>query len=456
MIDYKGKRVAVIGAGISGLDACLYGIEKGANVTVLDQKSEDKLEDFVGRIKELNINRIFGPDYLKDLAKFDIIVRSPGVKLNTPEIQAAQARGTIITSPTIEFFQHCPCLIIGVTGTKGKGTTSSLIYEILKASGSDVYLAGNIGAPMLELLSRLTRNSKVVLELSSFQLQDLNKSPHIGVITNVTVDHLDYHKTRDEYVKAKENIIKFQDSSDYAVLNLSDPTSSKFFSLTEGVSYFYQIEPHDKEGCYIENGNFVLSNQGKKENIVAVNQLAILGKHNWFNAAAAILASHLTGAEPEAIKRGIQAFKGLEHRLEYVATINGVRYYNDSFGTTPETAIVAIEAFEEPIILIAGGSEKGSDFTNLGKKISQSSVKALILIGDMAGRIEESVVKAGGIKGQIVKGLKSMHEIVAKSDSLASPKDVVLLSPACASFDMFKNYKERGMLFKQEVKRLQE
>lgn len=454
MNEFSGKSVAVLGLGIEGVDAVKYLVSSGANVTVLDQKSESEIGDYISKISHLKFASRFGPTYLDHLDDYDTIFRSPGIKLSLPQLQTAKEKGVITTSSTKEFFRHCPSKIIGVTGTKGKGTTSSLIAAILKTSGIPVHLAGNIGTPMLSLLPQLIAQDWVVLELSSFQLQDLEQSPHISVVTNITVDHLDYHATRQEYREAKENILKFQAPHDFAVVNRDDPTSMQLVNQTPAQKYFYSLSPFSANGTYIKDGRIFFHKDNSKTIIGDVGKLKLRGQHNWSNTTAAITASLLAGADIDSIKQAVYNFPGLEHRLELVADINGVKYYNDSFGTTPETTIAAIKSFSEPIVLIVGGSEKGSDFTKLGEEISNSSVKAVIAIGQMTDRIRSSIEKAGVFHGQIITGLKSMPEIVATASQIADLGDVVLLSPAAASFDMFKNYKERGNLFKHEVTKL--
>jgi len=447
-MDLKNKKIAVLGLGIEGEDICRYLISQGVrNITVFDQKTPEELGE---KIDELRINGLtdyeLGPNYLKNgLGGFDVIFRSPAFKLSLPEIVEVKKSGTIITSATKLFFDLCPAKIIGVTGTKGKGTTSTLIYEILKKAGKRVFLAGNIGEPMLALLPKLDKKSWVVLELSSFQLQDLKKSPHIAVVLFITSEHLDYHSSTEEYVQAKANIVRWQKESDFAVLNGDNQTSSSFASLTKAKVYYFSKEKK-VDGAFVRDGRIYLFNKL----IGPTNKLQVLGVHNWENICAACTAAFLAGADLNSIKKVVFSFKGLEHRLEFIREIGGVKFYNDSFSTTPETTIAAIKAFSQPIILITGGSEKGSDYTQLGKEISQSKVKTLILIGKTAQKIKKIVQKAG-FRGKIIYKPGEMKEVVKKAFTEAKKGDVVLLSPACASFDMFKNYKDRGWQFKKYV-----
>ena len=444
-MDLKNKKIAVLGLGIEGEDVCRYLISRGVkNITVFDQKTLGDLKD---KINELRItNYELGPSYLKKgLGGFDIIFRSPAFRLSLPEIVEAKNSGAIITSATKLFFDLCPAKIIGVTGTKGKGTTSTLIYKILKRAGKKVFLAGNIGEPMLALLPKLDEEGWVILELSSFQLQDMEKSPHIAVVLFIAPEHLDYHSSFEEYIRAKANIVYWQKKSDFAVLNADNQTSSSFGSLTPAKVYYFSREKK-VNGGFTKDGQIYLFDKL----IGPTNKLQILGVHNWENICAASVASFLAGADLNSIKKVVFSFKGLEHRLEFVGEVAGIKFYNDSFSTTPETTIAAIKVFSQPIILIAGGSEKGSDYTQLGKEISQSKVKTLILIGKTAQKIKKSVQKAG-FRRKIIYKPGEMKEIVERAFAEAKRGDVVLLSPACASFDMFKNYKDRGWQFKKYV-----
>ncbi len=392
-MQWQGKKVGILGWGTDTQDVEPWLREQGAEIAVLDEKDKP-----------------FG-----DLSKFDILVRSPGVQLSRLE-------GLNVTSKTKIFFDEFKGKIIGVTGTKGKGTTSTLIYEILKAAGKDVFLGGNIGAGLFGSLNK----EWAVLELSSFQLIDLHKSPHISVVLMTTSEHLNWHKDEQEYVQAKASISKYQESGDFVVANKDYPNSVKIGEQGSGQKVW------------------ISKNDWKDE-------LRLRGEHNRENMAAAAAVAKILKIDDALVKKVASEFKGLEHRLEEVATVKGVTYFEDSFSTTPETTIAAIKSFSEPIILIAGGSDKGSDFTELGKTISETSnIKAVILIGEMSEKIKKSIAK----NINLFEGAKNMSEIVKIAAEIASSGDVVLLSPACASFDMFKNYKDRGNQFKAEVGKL--
>jgi UDP-N-acetylmuramoylalanine--D-glutamate ligase len=358
-----------------------------------------------------------------------------------------------VTSATKIFFDICPCPIIGVTGTKGKGTTSTLIHEMLRKQGFDSYLGGNIGIPPLDFLSKLGRDSRVVLELSSFQLQDMTKSPQIAVVLMVTSEHLDYHRDVEEYVGAKRNILKHQTFSDFAVINKDYPASNESDIYTNGHVYFVSRERDVDHGAYIRDGLVWFKDKEGEERIISTKDILLPGGHNLENVCAAIVAARLAGVETPNIASVLKEFKGLEHRLELVRLFNGVKYYDDSFSTTPETAIAAIEAFEEPEILILGGSSKNSDFSELGKTIREAkNIKAIIGIGEEWPKIKAQIGRLPNT--HIIEDATNMEQIVKAAKILGEVGDVVILSPACASFDMFKNYKERGNRFKEYVNAL--
>lgn len=450
--SFKDKKVAVLGLGMEGKDLVNFLINKRADVTVYDQKNQQEL-DF-GGVDKRKIKIVCGPDYLANgLVGFDIIYRSPGVYRHLPELNRAKKNKVQISSATRLFFDLCPGKIIGVTGTKGKGTTSTIIYQILKNSGEKVYLAGNIGKPYLELLPKLTKKSWVVLELSSFQLIDLDKSPQISVVLNITVDHLDWHKSIKEYVDAKSNIVKYQTKEDFAVVNFDYSKVKNLERFARG-KIFYFSRRHKVKGCYIKDGKIILAINRREIFIGDTNKLLLRGEHNWENITAAVCASRIAGGKIDAIKKTIFNFRGLEHRLELVGKIKGVDFYNDSFATNPQPTIAAINSFTEPLVLIAGGSEKGLNYTELGEIIAQrKNIKGIVLIGQIALKIEKSLKRAK-FKGELKKRAKSMREAVNQAISLTQPGDVVLLSPASASFDMFKDYEDRGDRFKKAVKSL--
>lgn len=431
LTDLKNKKVAVLGLGVEGLSTQHYLEKHGIKTTGLDEKNEK--EAFA---------------HLED---FDILFRTPGISPLRPELVKAKEKGIVITSQAQFFLDNCVCQVTGVTGTKGKGTTSSLIFEMLKKQGFDAYLGGNIGRPPMDFLDSLSTHSKVVLELSSFQLMDVLKSPQIAVVLMITQEHLDYHADIAEYVDAKRNILRFQKQADYAVINRDYIASSESDIFTAGKVFQVSIERSCERGCYIKNKAVYVAGFGVEKEIIKTKDVLLPGKHNLENVCAAVMTATLAGVNKDTIVTVLKTFKGLEHRLQLIREVHGVKYYDDSFSTTPETAIAAIEAFEQPEILILGGSSKNSDFSQLGKTIRLAkNIKAIIGIGVEWENIKEQLATTNS-HITIIEEAQDMHTVVAAASKIAQPGDVVLLSPACASFGMFKNYKDRGEQFIQEV-----
>ncbi len=447
-------KIAILGFGKEGISALRFLKRqreyRGAEIWALDKNENLKLPH--------GIFSQTGEHYLRGLGRFDLIVRSPGIRYHLLEIQAAIKDGVKVTSPTKLFFEKCPARIIGVTGTKGKGTTSTLIYRILKADRKKTFLAGNIGKPALDILPKLDKKSWIVLEMSSFQLVDLKQSPHIAAALMITSEHLDWHRNAREYRDAKANIVRFQLARDFAVLARDYPASLAFRRLTKAKVLMFSRRSKINKGIRVENGVFVFFSGRRKEQICDVGRLQIPGEHNWENVGAAITVAKILKIPNAVIAKTVYGFKGLEHRLEFVAEKKGVRYYNDSYATTPETSIAAIQAFHEQKILVLGGSSKGSDFTGLGRIISKSkTIKGIVGIGVEWPRIKAAIQgrreKGEGRRIKIVEGCKNMKQIIRAANSIAEPGDVVLLSPACASFGMFKNYSDRGRQFEEVVRK---
>lgn len=457
LTELYNKQVAILGFGLEGRATLNYLLKHGIKPVLFDQRpwEEWSLKE-QSEIKSLNINFIFGPDAFKELAGFDVVFRSPGIPLSKVVTNNKQ----LITSQTKFFFDNCPGKIIGVTGTKGKGTTTSLIYKILQAQSkignrkSKIYLTGNIGKTQaLEIIDDLKPDDWVVYELSSFQLQDLTKSPHIGVVLMVTSEHLDYHKNLEEYIEAKSSIVKYQKQSDFAIVNADFPSSVFIGQQGNGSKIFFSRQKELESGIYIKDNEIFVKNVLGASYQLPTNNYQLKGAHNLENIEASIgacLAAEIKNSE--VIQSTISEFKGLEHRLEFVLEKNGVKFYNDSFSTTPETAVAAINSFKEPLILILGGSSKNSDFTELGKTVKNAkNIKSIILVGEEAGRIKSAITAEGNSFSGFLEGAKNMEQIFDQIKLSALAGDVVLLSPACASFGMFKNYKDRGEQFKNLV-----
>ena len=431
-MDFTDKKIALLGFGIENRAILRYLKDKGAKISIRDRN--DNLV-----ISEPSVKAQLGRNYLQDLDKFDIIFRSPGIPYLTPEIQNAKQSGVIITSQTKLFFDECPAKIIGVTGTKGKGTTSTLIKTILDKARekgeitSAVYLVGNIGVPPISIIDKVRPEDFVIIELSSFQLQDLEKSPHIAVVLGLHQDHLDHHKDTNEYFNSKKNIVRFQTAEDYAVINYDNEQSRAFGKDTAAKVYYFSKQKGEPKVDNIE----LSAIPAQIENILAASFVA-----------------RTIGIKNDTITEGLRAFKPLPHRLEYVATVKGVRYYNDSFATTPEATIAAIQYFQEPITLIVGGSPKGADYSVLISEIKNNpNVRNIICIGEEGKRIF-TMLQDVAVDKNFIEGGTTMKEIVDKSCDVTQKGGVVILSPGAASFDMFKNATDRGDQFKREVRLL--
>lgn len=459
----KDKKVAILGLGIEGVALARFLKDKVKKIALLDIVSKEKLldraeEESNSELKELlsQANKYemnLGNSYLENLTDFEVIFRTPGIPYFNSEIQKAKESGVEVSSQIKLFFDLCPAKIVGITGTKGKGTTASLIESILKINCKrKVFVAGNIGKPAITLLDEIGKEDIVILELSSFQLQDLEKSPHIAVITNLSIDHLDYHRDREEYQDAKRAIYEYQSSHDHLVVN--SKLNTEYYkganSEVRVFSGFGEIggEAHVSSGDNNKHTVYLKTDKGK-EKIVSEDDVSLKGDHNLENIAAASLVASILGLGAKQIKEGVKKFKGLPHRLEFVAEVNGVSYFNDSFATNPEPTIAAIDAFKRDKILILGGSSKGANFEPLATKIVSNNVVAVILIGNEAKKIKKSL-KDKHFSGQIINA-DSLREVIKKSKEISKENDVVVFSPACASFDMFKNYKDRGNKFRDAV-----
>lgn len=438
--------VAIIGYGVDGASAVGYWHKLGANITVCDQKEDLLLPSYV--------EQKLGPDYLSGLDAFDVIVRSPGV--HPRELVAANNEAILqkVTTCIDEFFARCPAPIIGVTGTKGKGTTSTLIYKMLEAAGKKVFIGGNIGTVPLDFLQDVTADSWVVLELSNFQLIDFTKRPRISVCLMVVPEHLDWHATKEEYFAAKANLFAHQTPEDRLVFNGGNGTTAKIIekSAANKIPFYVPLRGQDNHkvaGAYVVGETIYYRDQ----EVCSTNNVALLGHHNLENICAAISAVWpVIDGNIEVIKKVLGTFSGLPYRLEFIREVNGVRYYNDSFATTPEATIAAVRSFKQPKVLILGGSDKGIPFFDLAGELTHADLRQVLVIGDTGPKIKQMLLDRG--IENVSEGGATMDEIIGAASSFAKQGDVVLLSTACASFGLFKNYKDRGDQFNQAVKAL--
>jgi len=455
-MDQRSK-IAILGYGVEGKAICDYLIKhEYTHITVCDKNVD--LEDELPH----GVSVRLGPNYLDGLTDFDIVFRSPGIRYLEPLIQSAVAKGLEVTSSTAFFLDQAPCPVIGVTGTKGKGTTCTLIAEMLKASGKKVHLGGNIGDPAVNFIDKAKGSDIVVLELSSFQLQDLRKKVSYAILLNTTSDHLDYHADTGEYMQAKEALLAHQDSEGVAILNKDYDYIKYYIPLVKGKRCMVSCKEVVGDGAFVKDGEIIFAEGGEQEVIGKTSDIALIGSHNYENVLPAVVMAKEFGVGNKEILKVIKEFKGLPHRLEFVREFKEVKFYNDSFSTTSETSMAAVDSFDVPTVLIAGGSDKGLDYGNWALKIlTEVSLKVVILVGETADKMEEEIIEAekklGEAEGSPTKILRrgTLEEAVLDGYAQAEDGGVVVMSPAAASFDKFENYKKRGEAFRSFVKKLQ-
>lgn len=451
----KNKSVAVIGIGVSNTPLLRLLLKEGIDVTACDKREADALGSLGQELSASGCKLQLGENYLKGLSQ-DVIFRTPGLRPDVPELLAALEKGSVLTSEMEVFFEVCPCTMIAVTGSDGKTTTTTIISELLKAAGKTVHVGGNIGHPLLCEADGMQQNDFAVLELSSFQLMTMTHSPHIAVVTNLAPNHLDMHRDMAEYVAAKENIFRHQTAGDIAVFNLDNDITREQSSRAVGEVRYFSRKAEPVDGVFLR-GNAILCRKNNQERqIMTTEDIRLPGVHNIENYMAAIAA--VDGLVPdEVIREFAWNFGGVEHRIELVRTYHGARFYNDSIASSPSRTIAGLRSFKEKVILIAGGYDKHIPFDVLGPEIVEH-VKALVLCGATAGKIRQAVEQAAGYapgKPEILEVAPFQNAVEAARD-LAEEGDVVTLSPACAAFDQFKNFAERGKTFKEIVNSWQE
>ena len=451
----KNKRIAVIGVGISNLPLLDFLTQNKAKVVVFDKRSVEEIgQSTISKFMTDNIQYHLGKTYLSYLEGFDIIFRSPSCMPNIPEIQAEIEKGAILTSEIEMLLELCPGTIIGVTGSDGKTTTTSLIYEIIKKKGYNCYLGGNIGIPLFTKIDEMVPTDIVVLELSSFQLMTAKVSPQIAVITNITPNHLDIHSSYEEYIDAKKNIFRYQDEEGILVLNYDNDITYKFAPEAKGKVLYFGRENKPDNGFIEDIGLIKLCQDKIRTNVMAIKDLKLPGKHNCENVCAAFCATK-TLVDLDTAVETAKKFKGVEHRIEFVKELNGIKWYNDSASSSPSRSIAGINSFDEEVVLIAGGYDKNLDYAPLAPYILKK-VKHLILFGQTANKILEVTEKEMIKKNKHINiySCDNLAETVAVAKRVASKGSVVLFSPASASFGLFKNFAERGERFKNMVNSL--
>lgn len=455
----RGKKVAIIGLGVSNIPLIAYMSEVKADVTVFDERELDNIEKFImDEVVSHGMKFSLGKNYLSKLKGFDIIFRSPTCLPTKHELVEEAQRGAIITSEIEMVMELCPCTVIGVTGSEGKTTTTTLIHRILTQKGYKCFLGGNIGCSLFTRIKDMRPDDKVVLELSSFQLMGIKISPHISVVTNITPNHLDYHSCMEEYIDAKKNIFRYQDKHGTLILNYDNEITREFKKEAPGKVIYFSSKNKLSDGYIIEDGKIKLSVAELRAHLLDSREMVLKGNHNYENVACAIAATR-DYCDIEVVKKALCDYPGVEHRLEFVKeSKERVKWYNDSASSSPTRTIAGLDAFTfKNVILIAGGYDKNLDYTNIAKPILDNC-KALILIGQTADKIENAVIYEikHSTKDIDIYRCRTLEETVMIANKISVKGDIVLFSPASASFDMFKNSSDRGNKFKELVNKIVE
>ncbi len=449
--NISSKKIAMCGIGVSNTPLILSFLEKGARVYACDRRDRAQIGELADRLEEAGAELRLGAGYLDNL-EVDIIFRTPGMSFYLPELTAARKKGIAVTSEMEVFFDLCPATIFAITGSDGKTTTTTLIAEMLKAQGKTVHIGGNIGNPLLPIIDDIKPEDFVVVELSSFQLISMRKSPDVAVVTNVAPNHLDVHKDMDEYVEAKKNIILHQNAFSRTVLNLDNEITAGFKDFVRGQSLGFSMERRVKNGAWLdEKGNLHMSYRGIDAPIMNKKDITILGDHNVENYLTAIAA--VWGfVSAENIRKVAKEFTGVEHRIEFVRELDGVKYYNDSIASSPTRTIAGLKAFDSKVILLAGGYDKHIPFEPMAPYVVDK-VKLLLLCGPTAEAIEAAVKADPNYREGCPEIIhtNNLDESIDLAHSRAVAGDIVTLSPACASFDAFPNFAARGRFFKEKV-----
>jgi UDP-N-acetylmuramoylalanine--D-glutamate ligase len=448
LMELNGKHVLVVGLGKSGVASALFLKKHGAAVSVSDTKSGDELRNEIPVLLDHGISVETGGHGERTFRGQDLIVVSPGVPVDAPPLVQARSLGETVIGEIELAAQFLRGPIVAITGSNGKTTTTTLVGEIMTAAGFPALVGGNIGTPAISLAERAKPDTVIVLEISSFQLETVQTfHPKVAVVLNVTPDHLDRHRTFEIYTDAKARIFENQQPGDFAVLNADDPTCVAMSKRTRAQVFWFSRQKEVERGAWVRDGEIVFRDGAGQREILQVSEIPLKGAHNLENVLAAVAAGALMGCAPDKIRQAVHNFKAVEHRLEFVATIRGVDYYNDSKATNVDATIKALESFPSNIHLILGGKDKGSDYTVLNDLLRQR-VKRVYTIGAAAAKIESQV------KGPEIVHAETLENAVRKASAVAQPGDVVLLAPACASFDQFKSYEHRGKVFKEIVRGL--
>lgn len=457
MRELRGARVVILGLGRQGTALARWLVRQGAEVTVSDRQPAERLGRFLQALEGLPVRYVLGDHPPSLLEGCDLLCLSGGVPLDIPIVQEAVRRGIPLANDAQLFLERCRGWTAGITGTSGKTTTTALVGAMCQAAGFRTWVGGNIGNPLIEFVEEIGPEDRVILELSSFQLEIMTVSPRVAAVLNITPNHLDRHKTMEAYIAAKQRILDFQDVEDVAVLGYDDPNARSLAAAVRGRLRFFSREREMARGAFLREGTLFLRLGSEAWPICRVEEVRLRGRHNLWNVLAAAAVAGSLGADIGAIREAALTFSGVPHRLERVREVRGVRYVNDSIATTPERVRVALEAFEEPIVLLAGGRDKGLPWEETAEVIARRA-RVLIAFGELGDRIVEAAYAARArVDGVVLEHLErvaTLEEAVARAAGLARPGEVVLLSPGGTSFDAYRDFEERGVHFRQLVEAL--
>ena len=454
--EYGRTKVAFIGVGVSNFESALLFLNRGMDVTVLDRDDRSKLAKSAEILEARGAKFVCGAKYLDNLCDFDIVIRSPGVYFKKPQLQTAIKQGVVVISEMELFFDFCPCKIIGITGSDGKTTTTTLVANMLRQEGYNVHVGGNIGKALLPEIDRVSESDLAVVELSSFQLISMRRSPNISVITNISPNHLDIHGDMHEYISAKRGVVLHQTGFDSLVLNLDNQLSNSQELLARGFVKKFSRKQSVDNGAFFDaqTQKIYFARNGKVEPVLDRSDIRLPGMHNVENYLAAVSAVYEM-VSPESIKAVARGFAGVRHRIEFVREKDGVMWYNDSIATSPTRTIAGLKCFDGNVLLIAGGYDKNFDYDCLAVHILKK-VKVLILMGNTSKKIETAVKNNNYYNKDQLKvfNVENMDQAVKLASELARVGDMVYLSPASASFDLYDNFQQRGDHFVNLVKNL--
>lgn len=443
----RNKKTAVVGIGVSNRPLIDFLLSMGARVSAFDRKDESQLKDTAEEYRNKGVELILGENYIDNLKGFDVIFKTPSMRFDNPALMSERKRGAYITSEMEEFVRYCPAKIYGVTGSDGKTTTTTLIYNILKEEGYKTWVGGNIGTPLFSRIEEISSNDRVVLELSSFQLMTMNVSTDVAVVTNLSPNHLDIHKNIEEYIDAKKNIFKFQSEDDLLILNMDNDITNSMDAEARGKVMKFSIKNVLTGGAYFKDDVLYL----KEKAVCRRDDIKLMGMHNVENLLAAFCAVS-DDVSIESMSKVATSFQGVEHRNEFVRELDGVKYYNDSIASSPTRTLAGLNSFDRPVILIAGGYDKKIPFRPLAEG-GYSKIKVLILLGKTKYAIKQAFEKVLSEKCVDIPIIiaDTLEQAVERAREASAAGDIITLSPACASFDMFPNFEARGLAFKSIV-----